>query len=82
MSSGCAACTELGDTWVHLRACLSCGHVGCCDQSLNKHASRHFAESGHPVARTIQPGEMWRWCYADEVLDDPEELEMEGADLG
>jgi uncharacterized UBP type Zn finger protein len=81
-SDGCLECIELGDTWVHLRACLTCGNVGCCDQSVNKHASAHFAASGHPVARTIQPGETWRWCYADEVLDDPEELEMEGADLG
>jgi uncharacterized UBP type Zn finger protein len=77
----CAECVELGDTWVHLRLCLTCGNVGCCDQSVNKHASGHFAASGHPVARSIQPGEAWRWCYADEVLDDPEELEMEGADL-
>ena len=67
---------QLGDEWVHLRVCLACGNVGCCDQSLNKHASRHFAASGHPVARSIQPGESWRWCYADGVLDDPDELEM------
>jgi uncharacterized UBP type Zn finger protein len=78
----CAECVALGHEWVHLRVCLACGNVGCCDQSLNKHASRHFAASGHPVARSIQPGESWRWCYADEVLDDPDELEMEGADLG
>jgi len=81
-SEGCAECVALGDTWVHLRLCLTCGNVGCCDQSVNKHASAHFAASHHPVARSIQPGEAWRWCYADEVLDDPEELEMEGADLG
>jgi hypothetical protein len=82
ISDGCVECLALGDTWVHLRACLTCGHVGCCDQSVNKHASKHAAASGHPVARTIQPGESWRWCYVDEVLDDPDELEMEGADLG
>ena len=77
----CPACVELGDEWVHLRQCQTCGSVGCCDQSPNKHASGHFAASGHPVARSIQPGEAWRWCYADEALDDPDELEMEGADL-
>jgi uncharacterized UBP type Zn finger protein len=81
-TQGCAECIELGDTWVHLRVCLSCGNVGCCDQSVNKHASAHFGATRHPVARSIQPGEAWRWCYADEVLDDPDELEMEGADLG
>ena len=77
----CPECVELGDTWVHLRVCLTCGNVGCCDQSVNKHASGHFRASGHPVAKTIQPGETWRWCYEDEVLDDPEEFELEGADL-
>ncbi len=82
MSRGCDACLALGDSWHHLRMCLACGNVGCCDQSKNRHASAHFRESGHPVARSFQPGETWRWCYADEVLDDPEELDMEGADLG
>ena len=77
----CAECVALGDTWMHLRVCLSCGNVGCCDQSVNKHASAHFRASGHPVAKTIQPGEAWRWCYADEVMDDPDEFELEGADL-
>jgi uncharacterized UBP type Zn finger protein len=81
-SDGCAACEAVGDSWVHLRLCMTCGNVGCCDQSKNKHASAHFAETGHPVARSIQPGESWRWCYADLALDDPDELEMEGADLG
>ena len=78
----CPACVELGDDWVHLRQCLTCGNVGCCDMSLNKHASAHFAATRHPVARSIQPGELWRWCYADEAMDDPDELELEGADLG
>jgi len=80
-TDGCAACEATGDAWVHLRVCLTCGNVGCCDQSVNKHASAHFGSSRHPVARSIQPGEAWRWCYLDEVLDDPDELEMEGADL-
>src|SRR5215210_4863345 len=77
----CAECVELGDSWMHLRQCLTCGAVGCCDQSVNRHASAHFRATGHPVARSTQPGESWRWCYADEALDDPDELEMEGADL-
>jgi uncharacterized UBP type Zn finger protein len=80
-SEVCEACVASGDEWVHLRACLTCGQVGCCDMSKNKHASAHFRETGHPVAMTIQPGESWRWCYQDEALDDPDELELEGADL-
>jgi uncharacterized UBP type Zn finger protein len=82
LTAGCAACVALGDDWVHLRKCLTCGNVGCCDQSKNRHASAHFRETGHPVARSIQPGDAWRYCYADEAMDDPDELEMEGADLG
>jgi CPA1 family monovalent cation:H+ antiporter len=53
---------------VHLRVCLSCGHVGCCDSSVGKHATRHFHETDHPVMRSIEPGEAWRWCYVDEHL--------------
>jgi uncharacterized UBP type Zn finger protein len=52
---------------VHLRLCLSCGHVGCCDSSQNKHATKHFRATGHPLIRSFQPGEDWRWCYLDEV---------------
>ena len=63
------------------RVCLTCGNVGCCEQSVNKHASAHFAATRHPVARSKQPGEAWRWCYADEVMDDPDEWLLEGADL-
>jgi uncharacterized UBP type Zn finger protein len=66
--TGCKECLEMGDTWVHLRLCLSCGHVGCCDSSKNKHATRHFRESHHPIIQSFQPGEDWRWCYADEVF--------------
>ncbi len=65
---GCEECLRSGDTWVHLRLCLSCGHVGCCDSSKNKHATRHFHSTHHPVIRSFQPGENWRWCYVDEVL--------------
>jgi uncharacterized UBP type Zn finger protein len=59
---------EVGDGWVHLRICLECGHVGCCDSSPNKHATAHADETGHPIIRSLQPGEVWSWCYVDEVL--------------
>ncbi len=65
----CPDCVAIGNTdWVHLRACLTCGHVGCCDSSPHQHASKHFASSGHPVMRSIQPGESWRWCFVDEEI--------------
>jgi len=67
----CEECVALGDRWVHLRMCLICGHVGCCDASKNKHATKHFHDSGHPLIRSIEPGEDWVWCYVDKVfLDD------------
>jgi len=62
----CLQCLEMGDTWVNLRFCLTCGHVGCCDNSKNKHATAHFKETGHPVIQSYQPAEMWRYCYADD----------------
>ena len=65
---GCEECLRDGTTWVHLRLCLVCGHVGCCDSSEHKHATGHFHETHHPVMRSIEPGEAWRWCYVDEVL--------------
>lgn len=68
--TGCEECLAMGDTWVHLRLCLTCGHVGCCDSSKNKHATEHFRETGHPVMRSFQPGEKWLWCYVDEVMQD------------
>jgi uncharacterized UBP type Zn finger protein len=64
---GCPQCLEAGDKWCHLRICLTCGQVGCCDSSPNRHASRHAADSGHPLMRSIQPGEDWSWCFADEL---------------
>lgn len=70
-SEGCAECLALGDVWVHLRMCLSCGHVGCCDSSKNRHATKHFHATGHPVAASRQPGETWAWCYADRLLTEP-----------
>jgi monovalent cation/hydrogen antiporter len=65
---GCEECLRDGTSWVHLRLCLSCGHVGCCDSSVHKHATAHFHEIGHPVMRSIEPGEAWRWCFVDEML--------------
>jgi uncharacterized UBP type Zn finger protein len=56
----------MGDRWVHLRMCLSCGEVGCCDSSKNKHARKHSGEVGHPIARSVEPGEDWWWCFVDE----------------
>jgi len=65
---GCEECLRDGTRWVHLRLCLACGHVGCCDSSVMKHATRHFHETEHPVMRSIEPGEAWRWCYVDDLL--------------
>jgi MFS family permease len=64
---GCEECLRTGDTWVHLRLCLACGHVGCCDSSTHRHASAHFWSSRHPIVRSLEPGEDWRWCYVDEI---------------
>jgi uncharacterized UBP type Zn finger protein len=67
-TEGCEDCLAIGSTWVHLRLCLSCGHVGCCDSSENQHATQHYEETTHPVMRSFEPGEDWRWCYADEMV--------------
>ena len=67
-TAGCEECLALGDRWVHLRVCRSCGHVGCCDSSKNKHASRHFRATQHPIMTSIEPGEDWSWCYVDQVV--------------
>jgi hypothetical protein len=69
----CEDCIKTGDSWVHLRMCLECGHVGCCDSSKNKHATKHYHRSKHPLIRSIEPGETWTWCYVDEI--EPVELE-------
>ena len=63
----CEECVKMGDTWVHLRLCLTCGHVGCCDSSKNKHATKHFRKVQHPLIRSIEPGEFWVWCFVDEI---------------
>jgi uncharacterized UBP type Zn finger protein len=64
---GCEDCLEMGSQWVHLRLCLTCGHVGCCDSSPQRHATKHFREAGHPVVASFEPGERWAWCYVDEA---------------
>ncbi|MET7744501.1 UBP-type zinc finger domain-containing protein [Streptomyces sp. NPDC005385] len=71
-AGGCAECLARGSTWVHLRACLTCGHVGCCDSSRGQHATAHHERSGHPLVRSAEPGETWAWCYEDEVFLRPE----------
>jgi uncharacterized UBP type Zn finger protein len=65
-SSGCERCAATGDSWVHLRMCLACGHVGCCDGSKNRHALQHYEETDHPIITSREAGETWRWCYVDE----------------
>jgi uncharacterized UBP type Zn finger protein len=67
-TEGCEECLKTGGRWVHLRECLTCGHVGCCDSSPNTHATKHYHATKHPVMRSAQPGEDWRWCYVDEVM--------------
>jgi uncharacterized UBP type Zn finger protein len=65
--AGCEECLKTGGRWVHLRMCMSCGTIGCCDDSPNRHASRHAREVSHPIVRSAEPGEDWSWCYVDEV---------------
>ena len=69
-SHGCEDCLRIGSRWVHLRLCMSCGKVGCCDSSLNRHSRAHAHESGHPIIRSIEPGEDWLWCYVDQSFFD------------
>jgi uncharacterized UBP type Zn finger protein len=64
---GCHECLQTGDRWVHLRLCQQCGHVGCCDNSPNRHATAHFHETEHPIIRSFEPGEDWYWCYVEEL---------------
>lgn len=65
--AGCEDCLKIGGEWVHLRVCRSCGHVGCCDSSPNRHASKHVQESGHPIITSAERGEDWSYCYLDDV---------------
>jgi uncharacterized UBP type Zn finger protein len=66
-TSGCEECLKAGTRWVHLRLCLACGHVGCCDSSPGRHATQHFRQTDHPVIASYEPGERWAWCYADDA---------------
>lgn len=66
-SEGCEACLAVGDTWLHLRLCMTCGTVGCCDGSKNRHARAHSAETSHPIIQSFEPGEDWWWCYVDDI---------------
>jgi hypothetical protein len=68
---GCEECLRTNSWWVHLRLCLICGHVGCCDDSPNKHATKHFAATRHPIIRSLEPGEDWGWCYVDHLYIEP-----------
>lgn len=67
-ATGCEECLRDGMEWVHLRICMECGHVGCCDSSPRKHATRHYRQTGHPIIRSIEPREHWGWCYEDRVM--------------
>lgn len=66
-TEGCEECLRSGNSWLQLRRCLTCGHVGCCDSSKNKHATKHYYRARHPVMQSFQPGETWKWCYIDET---------------
>ncbi len=67
-TNGCEECLKMGDTWVHLRMCMICGHVGCCDESKNKHATKHAHHTNHPIIISLEPDEDWMWCYPDEAV--------------
>ena len=69
--AGCEECLATGGRWVHLRLCLTCGHVGCCDSSPSRHATKHFHQSHHPVIRSFEPGEDWGYCYLDDAFIEP-----------
>jgi uncharacterized UBP type Zn finger protein len=70
-TDGCEECLAAGGRWVHLRLCLSCGHVGCCDNSPGRHATKHFQSTAHPVIQSFEPGEDWGWCYVDNAMLGP-----------
>jgi hypothetical protein len=67
-ADGCEDCLKIGDRWVHLRLCESCGHVGCCDSSPNRHATKHFRATTHPIVKSFEPGEDWGYCYPDDMF--------------
>jgi uncharacterized UBP type Zn finger protein len=67
-ADGCEDCLRSGGRWLHLRLCMECGHVGCCDNSPHRHATKHFHQTSHPVIKSFEPGEEWGWCYVDELF--------------
>lgn len=67
-ANGCEDCLKINDEWLHLRLCKSCGHVGCCDSSKNKHATKHFHLTAHPIIKSFEPGEEWGYCYVDDAF--------------
>ena len=67
-ADGCEDCLRIGGRWMHLRLCMGCGHVGCCDDSPNRHATKHFNITRHAIIKSFEPGEDWGWCYIDEVF--------------
>lgn len=67
-TKGCEECEKMGSHWVHLRLCLTCGHVGCCDSSPNKHGTKHHHNTKHPIIKSYEPGEEWKWCYIDKIM--------------
>lgn len=69
-ANGCEDCLKTGDRWLHLRLCETCGHVGCCDQSPNRHATKHFQQTAHPIIKSHEPGEEWGYCYPDDLFFD------------
>ncbi len=79
-TAGCEECLKLGLSWVHLRVCLTCGHVGCCDSSQGRHATEHFHTTQHPIIESFEAGEEWGWCYVhEEVLELPDEVRVDKA---
>ena len=79
VADGCQKCLELGEPWLHLRLCTQCGHVGCCDNSKNRHATQHFHDTRHPVVRSFEPGATWLYCYVDELFMDTVALEQDSS---
>jgi uncharacterized UBP type Zn finger protein len=77
-ADGCEDCLRVGGRWVHLRLCMTCGHVGCCDNSPNRHATAHFRQTGHPIIRSFEPEEDWGWCYEDELTLDASDWPVRG----
>jgi hypothetical protein len=71
LTDGCQECLKSGDSWVHLRLRMICAHVGCCDSSKNRHATKHFHKTHHPIIRSLESGENWEWCYVDQAMFEP-----------